>query len=326
MPHDNLYQRKGTWYARFAINGEIKRYSLRTSDLREAKKRLKGCKEQVDRQAFGVADAPTWNDAVVAYNEGVLKAGSVKDSTAKRYDVSLRQLGVYFAGKKLPAITIAEVTQYVSARQKLHTSNATIRRDLTTMSRVLAYARTRGLVQANVVDDYDRSLIRERRAAIEAPTDDIVKAVFEALNPIDQQMAAIIHFLRATGMRTGEAIRAKAEHRHGNDLLIPETKNGRPRTIRLTDEIISALPAKGPLFPGVPQYAAGLSVRWRGLRSKLPEDRRFRLHDLRHAYAIGELRAGRDIYDLSHHLGHSSVQVTEIYLGYVAGGRAHSRR
>lgn len=31
-----------------------------------------------------------------------------------------------------------------------------------------------------------------------------------------------------------------------------------------------------------------------------------------HAYAIREVRAGRDIYDLSHHLGHSSVKVTEM--------------
>jgi integrase len=51
----------------------------------------------------------------------------------------------------------------------------------------------------------------------------------------------------------------------------------------------------------------------------------FRIHDLRHAYAIAEIRADRDIYDLSHHLGHSSVKVTEIYLGYRAGGRSVSR-
>jgi integrase len=49
------------------------------------------------------------------------------------------------------------------------------------------------------------------------------------------------------------------------------------------------------------------------------------VHDLRHAYAIAEIRADRDIYDLSHHLGHSSVKVTEIYLGYRAGGRSVSR-
>jgi integrase len=54
--------------------------------------------------------------------------------------------------------------------------------------------------------------------------------------------------------------------------------------------------------------------------------KRFRLHDLRHAYAIAQIRAGRDIYDLSHHLGHSSVKVTEIYLGYASGGRAKNRR
>ncbi len=41
---------------------------------------------------------------------------------------------------------------------------------------------------------------------------------------------------------------------------------------------------------------------------------RFRIHDLRHAFAIRWLKAGGDIYRLSRHLGHTSVKTTEIYL------------
>jgi integrase/recombinase XerD len=45
--------------------------------------------------------------------------------------------------------------------------------------------------------------------------------------------------------------------------------------------------------------------------------RRFRVHDLRHGFAIRWLKAGGDIYRLSRHLGHTSVKTTEIYLGYL---------
>ncbi|RFD20642.1 site-specific integrase [Komagataeibacter melaceti] len=41
---------------------------------------------------------------------------------------------------------------------------------------------------------------------------------------------------------------------------------------------------------------------------------RFRIHDLRHAFAIRWLKADGDIYRLSRHLGHTSVKTTEIYL------------
>ncbi|WP_228391500.1 tyrosine-type recombinase/integrase [Komagataeibacter medellinensis] len=41
---------------------------------------------------------------------------------------------------------------------------------------------------------------------------------------------------------------------------------------------------------------------------------RFRIHDLRHAFAIRWLKVGEDIYRLSRHLGHTSVKTTESYL------------
>ncbi|MCR9071398.1 MAG: site-specific integrase, partial [Alphaproteobacteria bacterium] len=51
----------------------------------------------------------------------------------------------------------------------------------------------------------------------------------------------------------------------------------------------------------------------------------FRCHDLRHEFAIRELESGRDIYDLSRHLGHSSVKTTELYLDYVDRSGAQTR-
>lgn len=45
----------------------------------------------------------------------------------------------------------------------------------------------------------------------------------------------------------------------------------------------------------------------------------FRFHDLRHLFAVEALRGGMGVYALSHHMGHSSVGVTEIYLTFLSG-------
>jgi integrase/recombinase XerD len=143
MP-SNLYKRGTAYYGRFSVNGELQRVSLRTSDLGEARRRLKAIRQKAERQAFGLGDAPTWEAAVVAYSAGILDQNGVKPSTAKRYRVSLRQAAAAFKGKPLPAIERADIAVYVTGRQQAGATNATIRRDLTTVSRVLAYAAGQG--------------------------------------------------------------------------------------------------------------------------------------------------------------------------------------
>jgi integrase len=44
---------------------------------------------------------------------------------------------------------------------------------------------------------------------------------------------------------------------------------------------------------------------------------RFRIHDLRHAFAVRWLEAGGNIYRLQKHLGHSSIKTTEGYLDHL---------
>lgn len=322
----NLYRRGDTWYARLAVAGRLRRISLRTSDQREAKRRLAALRLKAGRQLFGIADAATWKTAVSAYAAGVLDAGALKPGTATRYRVSLRQLDQYFGPKTLPEITTPEVARYVAARQQSGATNATIRRDLTTLSRVLAFARAQGLTDQNAGQDFDRSLIRERRAAIAVPTDAAIERAAKSVELAGElELAALIRFLRANGLRTGEALRARWSDVAEGHLTIPETKSGRVRTID-----VLGLPQRRRgaerLFPGLPEDSGGVASLWQWARAELPAAERFRLHDLRHAYAIAEIRGGRDIYDLSHHLGHSSVRVTEIYLGYVPGHRRPTHR
>lgn len=326
MP-SNLYRRGETYYGRYSVRGELQRVSLRTSDIREARKRLKAIRQKAEQQAFGVEDAPIWQQAVIAYTTGVLNANGVKPGTGKRYLVSLRQLDAYFRGKHLPLITVKDVAAYVGARQAEGATNATIRRDLTAASRVCAFARHKGLMQINPFDQFDRSMLREIRPGIQAPSDAAIVAASAAVHAAGEpEMAALIRFLRATGMRAGEALRASWDDLRDGELMIPITKTNRVRTIEVPAAALPPRAETGRLFPSLTLDSGLLAGHWRWVRRNLPAEQKFRIHDLRHAYAIAEIRAGRDIYDLSRHLGHSSVKTTEIYLGYKAGGSATSRK
>jgi hypothetical protein len=80
---------------------------------------------------------------------------------------------------------------------------------------------------------------------------------------------------------------------------------------------------------GRPQVRTGAAVQapFRGpCRGACADRPRIRLHDLRHAFAIAKLWEGWDVYDLMHHLGHSSVRVTERYAGYAPVKRSATVR
>ena len=90
---------------------------------------------------------------------------------------------------------------------------------------------------------------------------------------------------------------------------------------------------------GTPMYAHSTYVFWHGegkphlrassqfgaMRKRVNRSRAkeglpkitFRLHDLRHWYAVDYLRRGGSMYDLQQHLGHSSLSTTEIYTDFL---------
>lgn len=68
------------------------------------------------------------------------------------------------------------------------------------------------------------------------------------------------------------------------------------------------------------EFMRNVQTRFRDINGgrKTRRDLGFRCHDLRHRWAVMELRAGRDLYEISKHLGHSSLKVTEAcYLSWI---------
>lgn len=328
----NLYKRADTWWARVKINGAEVRRSLRTGSRAEAKERAKALIAELQRVAVTGSERHTWRDAVVLWSQ-TLDSGGVKPSTAKRYQVSARALDARLGKLYLDQITRRVVGEIVSERKTAGASNATIRRDLTAMSRILAVAVASGWTDENPARSWDRSVIKERRETIRPPALAAIEAV---AGDAPGRLADLIRFAALTGMRQQEAARLEwrdVDMQAGTVTLV-RTKTSRPRVIRLDTPGGNAR----PVLERVTRSLHGAHVFWHGYGAGRPYAQvanrfitvcqrvaeasngrleTFRFHDMRHAFAVRWLQSGGDIYDLSRHLGHSSVKTTEGYLAWV---------
>ena len=328
---DNLYKRGATWWGRLQAGGTEYRRSLRTGDRKEAAKRLEGWRKEVTAQVHFGENRLSWREAVVKY---LTETGpdAVKPATLQRYRVSLGQIGHHFEDKHLDQIDRKAIAAMVSARKTAGVSNSTINRDLTAVSAVITAAMEWGAVDANPARAFGRRTTRERRDPIRPPENAAVAAVI-ARAP--GAFALLIRFLAETGCRQEEAagLEWPQVDLAGGTVSFLKTKTNRPRTIALSADTVAMLAS-------APRYLKSRAVFWHGAGERYAnvasrfrefvrsaqesaqkagtEFRPFRCHDLRHKYAVDQLRTGRDIYDLSRHLGHASVKTTEIYLGYVA--------
>lgn len=338
MP-SNLYKRGAIWWGRIQAGGSEHRRSLRTGDRAEAARRLEAWRKELTAAVHFGESRLTWKEAVRSY---VTEVGpqAVKPGTLARYCVSLRQVHDHLQHLYVDQITRKVIADLVTARRKAGATNATINRDLTAVSAVLAAAVEWGAAETNSARDFNRRLTRERREPIVPPDDASVAAVIERA---PGRFAELIRFLAETGCRQEEAaglVWSQVDLK-GGLVTFTKTKTSRPRTIRLepgTVEMLKALPrylgSDAVFWHGDGCRYSNVASRFREMVRSAQESaqragtpfREFRCHDLRHRYAIKQLQAGRDIYDLSKHLGHSSVKTTEIYLGYVpgrGGGSAH---
>jgi integrase/recombinase XerD len=336
MPREGgyLYQRGDTWWGRVRIAGREHYASLRTTDRREAVRRLKGWRTKLERVAVGSRDHHTWEEAVIRWIEEVLP-GAVKPGVAARYTVSIRQLATDFADQPIGAITGPAIGDYIGRRSREGATNATIHRDLTALSRLLASCVAWGWREDNPARQYDRSLIRERRDPIMLPTMAQLQALLAEASP---GIGNVLRALHESGMREAEVLTMEANQVdwQAETVTLVKTKTSRPRVLRFKTPAADLGPVLEPLKRrsgmlfrsardeaySVPSFSGGV---WQVMQRLLERDadfRPFRVHDLRHWFAVRWLRADRTgIYTLAQHLGHRSVKTTEVYLDHIPGGQ-----
>lgn len=357
MQNENVYLRGATYWGRFFAASREYRRSLRTADEAVARTRWREEKARLEAEALDSSPTwkgavVVWSETVLT---GKLGDG-LKPKVQSRYKDSVRLAGHFFADLKLRDVTKRAIAEYVRARKAgFHfrepdgvlrkiapVTNATIRRDLTALSSVFRAAVASGIADENPARAWDRSVIKERRTVIVPPTIEEIETVASYARPT---LARMIRFAAYTGVRLGEAvgIEWRDVRLDRGEVLLPRTKVSRPRTVRLSTPGGDATGSFGS-GAGSPQglirHVSCPLVFWMGdgtrmsnasgnfarlMKRAIEQEaeknqslRRFRFHDLRHAFAVRWLLSGGDIYALSRHLGHTSVKTTEIYLGYLA--------
>src|SRR5690606_8263246 len=143
----NLYRRGSTYWARIQIAGRDVRQSLRTSDRSQALKRLEALLKDAERIRYGEDARHRYEDAVVLWAESGF--GGVKPRSAARYQTSLRMLHEHCAPLCLEQTDGKQIGKFIRARRKDGATHATIRRDLSALSRCIANANAHGWGQEN---------------------------------------------------------------------------------------------------------------------------------------------------------------------------------
>lgn len=335
---DNLTWRNGVAYARIQINGFDRRISLRTRDRAEARRRLKIELERAEKERAGELSTITFRTAVISWAEAGFNVRS--ENTQRRYKQSLRMMRDTFEPLIMDEITRRKIGEYVGVRVGAGATHATVRRDLTALSGLLRHCVARGWRDDNPAREWDRSTIREFRDHIQRPCKKSYDACVKEAPPI---WKSLLKFLLASGFRldvdAASLLRANVNWKTGGVTF--KTKGGRLRTRLLNAEaleILKDIPVSLEsefVFwaPGRPRLTnlsrAFEDIRARAVARAQREGwafRSFRLHDLRHEFAIRYLEAGGSIYTLQGLLGHSSVMTTEGYLAFVTDEEAEAAK
>jgi integrase/recombinase XerD len=333
MSNDNLYKRGEIWWLRTTVAGREFRESLRTNDVKIARKRRATRLAEIEGAVrFGEAKH-TWENAV--HEWGTHSLGQTARSTSKRYAVSIKQCEPFLRGVEITSIDGQKIQALIQARRRDGVTAATVRRDLTAISRVLEYAEALGWREGNPTLS-KRKLLRERRDPIVLPTSSDIGAVIQHSSP---RFAMLIIAALLTGARQDELTSLTwKQFQPKTGTLEVIGKGNKRRTIQLTENATRHIGGTVPVLGCDLIFCTPQGTKWSSpasyfvkIRDRVakanPGFRPFRFHDLRHLWAVEALRGGMGIYALSKHLGHTSVGITErVYLAFLTPEEAEAAK
>ena len=223
----------------------------------------------------------------------------------------------------LDAITRRDVQRLITSRLDMGKAPGTCDRMLILTRRIFNLAikwKVPG-IKSNPAREVDLLNVDNKRERFlsEEEVHRLYNAVLASDNPM---LKYIVPMLLLTGARKREVLDARWEDFDIDNRLwrIPITKAGRPRTVPISDGVMSLLgtvpriagsnyvfpnPDTGEPFVSV-YYAWETARKRAGLKD-------VRMHDLRHSFASILINSGRSLYEVQHLLGHTQVKTTERY-------------
>lgn len=308
---DGVYtrkDRKGFWIQ--WKDAEDRRHIEKTHapTLQQARAILAKKREDAEKaRVFGYA--PPSRDTVSQFAAVYLKHQQARLSP-KAYErtkgVVNKHLLPKFGTRKLAELRRDDAEKYVTQRRP-EVSKATVAKELTILKHLLTLAVGKGLIEINHahgVKAYDTppDYRTEYLTAEQVPL---------VLEKCPAWLQPIVLLLLATGMRRGEALglRWSFVKRTENQIVLPKTKNGKPRIVQLNAlacRVLDALPrATDRVFPETSPERVSLAFLRACRRARISG---FRLHDLRHTCASWMAMRGFAINVIATQLGHDVKQ------------------
>lgn len=317
-----MYKRGGVWWTSITYRGKRIWKSLETSDKKlaqaiEAKVRTEIIEGRYFTKQTG--EGKTINDMMDKFMKE--HAPKVSTNMRKSYKASLNNLLCFFGGHKLLAITPKTISEYKSFRYSNGVKPATINRELAMLSKAFNLAiKEWEWVKENPVSKIPKE--RENNERDRWLTEDEEKRL---LDYSPSWLRDIIIFDLNTGLRQGELLSLEWNRVNlfRKTIIIQESKNGKPRTIPLTQIAADILAEKSKVrnikndlvFTNSDgtrfdrhnlRRAFNIALRKAGIGN-------FHFHDLRHTFATRLAQKGVDIYKISKLLGHQDIRMTQRY-------------
>jgi integrase len=312
----SIRQRADKWQARIARKGhppEVKSFGTRSEAVRWARE-IEAAMDSGSFRTPGKAAAFVLRDLLQRYVEQVspLKRGYADETIRIRALQRARM-----AGYSLANLSPEVVAAFRDERLRTVKAGAVIR-DLSLLSSVINHARREwGLGIDNPCALVRKPATPAGRSRVLQP--DERERLLIALRPAGRRnpwMLPLVQLALSTAMRRGELLALRWEHLDlaRRTVLLPMTKNGRPRTVPLSSEavsLLSGLPCSddGRVFPIAAQTMEAAFTRAR-TRAGVQD---LRFHDLRHT-ATSEMAAKLpNVIELAAVTGHQTIQMLKRY-------------
>ena len=322
-----VFKRPGSnnWQIRYSYNGKVYVKSAKTTQKRIAQKQLDIIKAEIARGKHKVVQKQE-RITLKDYSEQFLEWIRVhrKQTSYKRYRVSLNKILVFFGNSKLCDINTKNIEKYRDVRRK-NVSNSTINRDLACLKSLFNHAIKDGFCDHNPIKRI--KFQKEPKRALYYLDEDEAQSLIESCDT--EAIKTFVILGLNTGMRTQEMLSLKWTEINFKDNIITlkDTKSGNEETVLMNKNVLnhfSGLDKTRDYVISKPNGENYIDVRraWdrvikkAGIKKCSP-------HILRHTFATTLTRLGADLLVVKELGRWSDLKLVERYAHI---GREHRTR
>ncbi|MBI2470201.1 MAG: site-specific integrase [Planctomycetes bacterium] len=317
-----MFKRGGVWWTCIRYEGKKIQKSLETADKKLAQSIEAKVKTGVIEGKYFeryVSNNKTLSDMMEKFMKE--HAPKVSVSMQRSYSASLKHLLPFFGNPKLPSITPKIINEYKVLRKAEEAKPATINRELAMLSKAFNLAvKEWEWLKENPVSKVPKE--KENNERDRWLTEDEEKRLI-ANSP--SWLKDIIVFGLHTGLRIGELLSLEWYRVSllRKNIIIQESKNGKPRTVPLSQIALDILTQKSKVRNIKNDFVFTSCVGTKidsdnfrrsingvlkrvGIEGVTP-------HTLRHTFATRLAQRGIDIYKISKLMGHKDIRMTQRY-------------